>query len=140
VRQLYNAILQAAVMAENDTISTGDLAAAIVDMPGSRPESVWDVSLGDGFRLEEHLKSIQRQFLQRAMIEANGVKKHAAALLGYENYQTLDAQLKRLGISLPRFARGGYRITPPHGRGRQLAGASNSLVAHTPEDASAIQE
>jgi DNA-binding NtrC family response regulator len=107
VRQLYNAILQAAVMAESDEIGPGDMGAAIIDVPGSRAETSWDVSLGDGFSLEEHLKVIQRQFLQRAMVEAKGVKKRAAALLGYENYQTLDAQLKRLNVTLPRFDRGG---------------------------------
>jgi len=32
------------------------------------------------------------------MREANGVKSHAARLLGMKNYQTLDAQLKRLGV------------------------------------------
>ena len=33
-----------------------------------------------------------------AMSEAGGKKTRAASLLGMKNYQTLDAQLKRLGI------------------------------------------
>jgi transcriptional regulator with GAF, ATPase, and Fis domain len=32
------------------------------------------------------------------MVEAHGVKSQAAQLLGLKNYQTLDAQLKRLGV------------------------------------------
>ena len=32
------------------------------------------------------------------MEEAGGVKTKAAELLGIANYQTLDAQLKRLGV------------------------------------------
>jgi len=32
------------------------------------------------------------------MGEANGVKTKAAMLLGMKNYQTLDAQLKRLKV------------------------------------------
>jgi len=33
------------------------------------------------------------------MEEARGVKAHAARLLGMKNYQTLDAQLKRLKVT-----------------------------------------
>lgn len=88
-------------MADGEVIRPGDVSAAIADLPGSRPGLAWDVPLGDGFRLEDHLKSIQRQFLERAMAEAGGVKTKAARLLGYENYQTLDAQLKRLGVAVP---------------------------------------
>ena len=33
------------------------------------------------------------------MEEAGGVKSKAADLLGYDNYQTLDAQLKRLNVA-----------------------------------------
>jgi transcriptional regulator with GAF, ATPase, and Fis domain len=54
--------------------------------------------LGDGFDLEEHLKAIQRHYLRRAMEESRGVKAKAARLLGYKNYQTLVAQLDRLGV------------------------------------------
>jgi len=55
-------------------------------------------STGDGFDLEEHLNNIHKSYLRRAMTEARGVKAHAARLLGIKNYQTLDAQLKRLDI------------------------------------------
>jgi transcriptional regulator with GAF, ATPase, and Fis domain len=33
------------------------------------------------------------------MEESGGVKAKAARLLGMKNYQTLDAQLKRLGVT-----------------------------------------
>jgi transcriptional regulator with GAF, ATPase, and Fis domain len=59
--------------------------------PGEEP-------LGDGFSLARHLEEIQRHYLRRAMEEAGGVKRRAAELLGYRNYQTLAAQLERLGI------------------------------------------
>jgi transcriptional regulator with GAF, ATPase, and Fis domain len=97
VRQLQNALLQAAAMADGDTIERGDLATVgSLDVAGRR--NALEVPLGAGFDLEEHLKSIQRYYLQRAMEEAHGVKAEAARLLGYENYQTLAAQLKRLGV------------------------------------------
>ncbi len=57
-----------------------------------------ELPMGAGFNLENHLGTIQRHYLQRAMDEAHGVKSQAARLLGMKNYQTLDAQLKRLGI------------------------------------------
>ena len=39
------------------------------------------------------------QLRQRAMRQANGVKAEAARLLGIDNYQTLAARLKRLGVA-----------------------------------------
>ena len=79
-----------------------ELAAAIADVPGRKLDSLLDHPLGDGFSLQELLEDVQRHYLRRAMEEANGVKKRAAELLGIANYQTLDAQLKRLGVSVPK--------------------------------------
>lgn len=99
VRQLYNALLQAAVMAEGDTIEKHDLADAVPEIGKTNASGfVLDQPLGDGFVLQEHLNEIQRNYLRRAMEEAGGVKAQAAKLLGMANYQTLDAQLKRLGV------------------------------------------
>jgi transcriptional regulator with GAF, ATPase, and Fis domain len=98
VRQLYNALLQAAVMAEGDTIRPSDLAAAVAEMPDGGKADLLEEPLGDGFSLERHLQGIQRHYLIRAMEESGGVKSRAAKLLGIEKYQTLDAQLKRLGV------------------------------------------
>jgi transcriptional regulator with PAS, ATPase and Fis domain len=99
VRELHNSLVQAAVMAEGDELGADDLAAAVAEM--SEPSgklSPLEEPLGDGFDLEKHLENIQRHYLQRAMIEAHGVKARAARLLGMKNYQTLDGQLKRLGV------------------------------------------
>jgi transcriptional regulator with GAF, ATPase, and Fis domain len=54
--------------------------------------------LGQDFDLEEFLNDIRGKYLRMAMEEADGVKAKAARLLGMKNYQTLDAQLKRLAI------------------------------------------
>ena len=97
VRQLYNALVQAAAMTP----------ATASSRPTWRPPSAFrhtpqidplDHPLGDGFGMENHLQDIQRHYLRRAMEEAGGVKTRAAELLGIANYQTLDAQLKRLGV------------------------------------------
>jgi transcriptional regulator with GAF, ATPase, and Fis domain len=98
VRQLCNTLTQAAVMTDEEVIDRRDLADAIAEVPGKPAADLRELPLGDGFSLEKHLEEIQRHYLQRAMEEADGVKRRAAELLGYRNYQTLAAQLERLGI------------------------------------------
>lgn len=100
VRQLYNCLVQAAVMSEAEQLHASDLEAAAfeLDMDSPRDQQVLDCPLGGNFSIESHLEDIQRHFLRRAMREANGVKVKAARFLGIQNYQTLDAQLKRLGV------------------------------------------
>lgn len=97
VRQLFNTLVQSAVMAEGKVLEQADLAEALGETAKIEQSSPPVVSLGDGFNLTRYLESIQRELLERAMEEAKGVKTHAARLLGYANYQTLDAQLRRLG-------------------------------------------
>jgi transcriptional regulator with GAF, ATPase, and Fis domain len=84
-------------MAQMDRIDRIDLEAALAEMPAG-PAPALDEPLGDGFDLKKHLESIQKRYLERAMRQAGSVKSQAAKLLGYPNYQTLDAQLKRLGV------------------------------------------
>lgn len=100
VRQLYNALLQAAVMAEDDTIQRHDITDAVAEMVAetNAANDALERPLGDNFNLQEHLNEIQRNYLRRAMREAGGVKSRASKLLGIPNYQTLDAQLKRLNV------------------------------------------
>jgi DNA-binding NtrC family response regulator len=97
VRQLYNALVQAAAMSAGDCIQQSDLEAALGISAQTQIDPL-DQPLGDGFNIEKHLQEIQRHYLRRAMEEAGGMKTRAAELLGMANYQTLDAQLKRLGV------------------------------------------
>jgi DNA-binding NtrC family response regulator len=103
IRQLHNALVQAAAFAEGDVLEPGHLAGALAEAPGRNRPDPWNQPLGDGFNLTRHLEEIQRHYLQRAMEEAQGVKSRAAALLDIRNYQTLDAQLKRLKVGIPNF-------------------------------------
>ena len=98
VRQLYNALLQAAVMTDDEVIDRQDITAAIGEAKDDRTLNVLEQPLGDGFELEEHLNSIRRHYLRRAMEEARGNKTRAAKLLAIDHYQTLDAQMKRLKV------------------------------------------
>jgi transcriptional regulator with GAF, ATPase, and Fis domain len=101
VRQLYNVLVQAAVMADGTVLQRSDVVAALGEIPDGScpPNRLLDRALGDGFDLEEYLNEIHRSYLRRAMEEAKGVKAQAARLLGMKNYQTLDAQLKRLKVT-----------------------------------------
>ncbi len=101
VRQLYNALMQAAVLTDGKIIGRQEIAASIAEMPDSAgtARGWFDRPLGDEFDLEGHLNEIRSHYLRRAMDEAGGVKVKAARLLGMKNYQTLDAQLKRLKIT-----------------------------------------
>ncbi len=100
VRQLRNTLVEAAVMANSDSIGVGDIRAAIADVPGKKASNdLLEHPLGEGFSLQELLEDVQRHYLDRAMDEAHGVKRRAAKMLGYTNYQTLDAQLKRLKVN-----------------------------------------
>ena len=104
IRQLYNALVQAAVFCDGELIQPADLAGALAEVPGRKRIDPLSVPLGNGFNLVKHLEEIQSQYLQRAMEEAGNVKTRAAELLGYDHYQTLDAQLKRLKVrpNVPR--------------------------------------
>lgn len=99
VRQLYNVLLQAVTLAGGDAIDRIEIAAALATSPGKSPATLAPESIDDNFCLEKHLEEIQRQYLWLAMKQADGVKTRAAALLGMKNYQTLDAQLKRLKVT-----------------------------------------
>jgi transcriptional regulator with GAF, ATPase, and Fis domain len=87
-------------MSDNDALGADDLQAALAEMPMGRraQDDPLGLPLGDSFCLDKHLEAIQRHYIQRALREAGGVKSRAARLLGLKNYQTLDAQLKRLGV------------------------------------------
>ncbi len=64
VRQLYNALMQAAVLTDGKTIGRKEIAASVAEMPdASGPtRGLVDRPLGDGFDLEDHLNDIHRQY------------------------------------------------------------------------------
>jgi DNA-binding NtrC family response regulator len=98
VRQLYNTLAQAAVMTDGEVIDRRDVHDAVAEVPGGGAADALELPLGGNFSLDRHLEAIRRHYLRRAMEEAGGVQRRAAELLGYRNYQTLAAQLGRLGL------------------------------------------
>jgi DNA-binding NtrC family response regulator len=100
VRELYNVLIQAAVMTHSEGIAGEDLEQCIGS--ARRPRAGMDPmysALGDGFSLDAAVDELQKHYIKRALEEAHGVKAKAARLLGIENYQTLDARMKKLQIS-----------------------------------------
>lgn len=100
VRQLFNTLLQAAVMTDGEVIDRQDVADAIAEVPGKPTTDLMEQPLGEGFVLTDFLEEVQRHYLIRGMKESGGVKTKAAELLGYKNYQTLAAQLERMKVEI----------------------------------------
>lgn len=99
VRELGNAILQAVVMSESEVLTPQDIDAALMESSDScHADDVMNRPLGDGFSLDDLLNSIKIRYLKRAKAESGGMKRLAAELLGYKNYQKLDTQLQRFEI------------------------------------------
>lgn len=102
VRELYNALIQAAIMQDAPKLLPSDLASAVIAGTGSEPDAIADVVLGQGFDIDQYLDEIRKSLILQAMDQANGVKTKAAKLLGMKHYQTLDGQLKRLRLDVPK--------------------------------------
>lgn len=96
-RQLYNAILQAVVMSNAETVKAIELSAAIEESPVEQEKSLLEKPLGNGFDLTDLLDFIRKHYLQRSIQEANGVKSKAADLLGYSR-QTFTNHLKEFDL------------------------------------------
>ena len=99
VRQLYNTLLQAAVMSSGPVIQEYEISEALgasrVSSPG---DGVLHRPLDEGFDIDKVLDEVRAHYFLRAMEQAGGKKKKAATLLGLNNYQTLTNQMKNLGL------------------------------------------
>jgi two-component system response regulator PilR (NtrC family) len=80
VRELENLIERAVALSSGDEVTVDALPAAL-RRTGAHALSP-DGPLPQGFSLEEYLASIERELIDRALTEAHGVKKDAAARLG----------------------------------------------------------
>ena len=79
VRELENLMERAVALAAGDEVTLDALPAALrAEVPVLSP----DAPLPEAFSLEKYLEAIERQLIDRAMADARGVKKDAAARLG----------------------------------------------------------
>ena len=86
-------------MTGRSSLTRLDISAAVEEAPRTANKSSLDLELGNGFDLGGHLDEIRKHYLERGMEEAGGQKKKAAELLGFENWQTMDKQLKKFNVN-----------------------------------------
>ena len=96
VRELFNAILQGVVMASDKKIEIFDMG--FPDEITSVPSPVEDTYFSNDFNLDNTLEIIEKQYITSALKQSGGNKSKAARLLGFSNYQRLDARIKKLKI------------------------------------------
>ena len=99
IRELENTLMRATVWTSGTTITERELRHALLSGVGGNHHNVAAIPLGDGFELDEHLSEISRQFVTRALKEADGNKSRAAELLGLNSRQTLNNRMKVLGVT-----------------------------------------
>ena len=80
VRELENRIERAVALAPASATLLRE--EDVADGRGATGGGFAPVTLGEGFSLEEHLASVERRLLLRALEESQGVRKRAAELLG----------------------------------------------------------
>ncbi len=102
VRELENLIERAVTLSDGAEVALDALPAPL---RVARPEtSLAAPALGAGFSLEQHLASIEKELIDRALTQAAGIKKNAAALLGLTFRQFRHRVKKLAGSSEPEAA------------------------------------
>jgi transcriptional regulator with PAS, ATPase and Fis domain len=100
VRELKSVLVHAAVMATESTLTKGDIADAITELPSSGVRKpLLSRERYDGFKLDEHLDHLEKMFVEYALEDAQGVQAEAARLLGLNSQQALKKKMDRLGIT-----------------------------------------
>lgn len=105
VRELANLVERLAVTRSDGVVDEAHLPWPIVDQKPSMPE-VLDSTLtaspvtlpSDGIDLKKHLAGIERDMIERALSESNGVVQHAARMLGIGR-TTLVEKIRRYEIN-----------------------------------------
>ncbi len=81
IRELKNLIERAVALSEGSEVTLDALPISSRLARAPEPLSP-DAPLAPGFSLEQHLTAIEKSLIDRALVQAHGVKKNAAALLG----------------------------------------------------------
>ncbi len=94
VRELENLIERAVTLSDGPEV-TLDALPAPLRPPGAAGGLLPEGALPQGFSLEAHLSGIEQGLIERALAQAGGVKKNAAALLGL-TFRQFRHRLKKL--------------------------------------------
>jgi len=97
IRELHAVLLRASLWSGSEQISDIDIEASILNIPKKQTQYL-DQEIGNGFNIHNLIDDIERHYVQKAWQQSGQRKKQAAELLGYNNYQTFDKRLKKLGL------------------------------------------
>jgi DNA-binding NtrC family response regulator len=100
VRELASVLARATILSDRTTLERDDIEMALPRLaaPGRRTISV---PAGDrDLSLAETLVCIEKQLVEAAMTECDGVQRRAAELVG-DNVTTFNKRVHRLGIAVP---------------------------------------
>ena len=95
IRELENAIENAFILCETDTLSSKDLPPYILDQPKeiSLPGNI----LLDHLPLKQQLDMAEKIIIEKALVECKGNKTHAAKQLGF-SIRTMRNKVNKYGI------------------------------------------
>ncbi len=108
IRELHATLLRAALWSLSGRLEDDDIREALIAR-AERSADLLERPLGEGFELDALLDEVERHYLERALMQAEGVKSQAARLLGFKSHQVLDNRLRRHGLHA---AETGKRATP----------------------------
>ncbi|MBD3298425.1 MAG: tetratricopeptide repeat protein [candidate division Zixibacteria bacterium] len=101
VRELENEIRKIVLLsAPDEEVGVDRLSSKFFEHPEDLATST-SQDIPDDFQLYDHLAQIEQRYIARALAESDGVKKHAAALLGIPE-STLRLKMKQHGVRRPR--------------------------------------
>ena len=95
VRELENLIERAVTLSDGQEVTVDALPTRLRTLASAGLPSPAEGPLPPGFSLESHLAAMERAWLDRALAQAGGVKKNAAALLGL-SFRQFRHRLKKL--------------------------------------------
>lgn len=97
IRELHAALLRATLWTNSEKISDIDMKESMLNAP-KKETGLLDKEIGNGFNIQALVEYVERHYVKKAWRQSGKRKKQAAELLGYNNYQTFDKRLKKLGV------------------------------------------
>lgn len=94
IRELENVLERLAIWTEKKVIAEDEVKAALRQFNKGLTE-VLGRPIGNGFRLDNLLKEVEKHYMERALRETGGNKSKAANLLGFNHYQTFTKRLEK---------------------------------------------
>lgn len=95
VRELENIVERSVALSTGEVLGIDTLPPTLVR--DKEPPTAQQIMLGVGFALDETLDQIERQYLQEALSQANGVRTKAADILGI-SFRSLRYRLRKLQL------------------------------------------